>query len=66
MTRRARDREALASEKDVADYLGRPPGTLRNWRYRDEGPRYIKVGGRVMYRWSDVDAYLERQASQPA
>lgn len=32
--------------------------TLRNWRYRGVGPSYLKICGRVFYRRSDLDAYI--------
>jgi hypothetical protein len=28
--------------------------TLANWRSRGEGPSYIKLGGKVVYRLADV------------
>ncbi len=31
--------------------------TLDNWRWRGEGPRYLKIGGRVIYRLEDIEAY---------
>lgn len=31
--------------------------TLATWRSRQTGPKYVKVGGRVLYRISDVEAY---------
>ena len=31
--------------------------TLDNWRWKGEGPRYLKIGGRVVYRLEDVEAY---------
>jgi len=31
--------------------------TLANWRSVGKGPRYVKIGGRVRYRLSDVEAY---------
>lgn len=34
--------------------------TLERWRWAQEGPRYLKLGGRVIYRLSDVEAF-ERQ-----
>ena len=33
------------------------PRTLENWRWRREGPAYLKIGGRVAYRLEDVEAY---------
>ncbi len=33
------------------------PRTLEQWRWRKIGPRYLKVGGRVLYRLGDVKEY---------
>jgi hypothetical protein len=33
------------------------PRTLENKRWRKEGPAYLKIGGRVLYRLEDVEAY---------
>lgn len=31
--------------------------TLERWRWTGEGPRFLKVGGRVVYRLSDIEDY---------
>jgi hypothetical protein len=31
--------------------------TLRNWRWRQFGPTSLKIGGRVVYRLADVEAF---------
>ncbi|MBM3952647.1 MAG: helix-turn-helix domain-containing protein [Rhodospirillales bacterium] len=31
--------------------------TLERWRWQGRGPRYLKIGGRVVYRAEDIDAY---------
>ena len=33
------------------------PRTLERWRWTGEGPAYVKIGGRVVYRLDDVQAY---------
>ena len=33
------------------------PRTLERWRWLRQGPQYLKVGGRVLYRLLDVEAY---------
>jgi len=33
-------------------------------RYRGIGPKFIKVGQKVLYRWSDVNAYLDANTVQ--
>ena len=31
--------------------------TLDNWRWRGEGPKYLKIGSRVVYRLEDIETY---------
>ena len=31
--------------------------TLERWRWLGEGPQYLKIGGRVVYRLEDVEAF---------
>lgn len=31
--------------------------TLERWRWLQEGPQFLKIGGRVVYRVVDVEAY---------
>ena len=33
------------------------PRTLERWRWIGDGPRYLKIGGRVVYRLEDIEAY---------
>ena len=39
--------------------------TLERWRWEGRGPRYLKVGGRVVYRLEDVEAYEAAQSRDP-
>lgn len=57
--------DTLVSPQQLAEYLGIPLKSVRNWRTTGSGPRGIRVGKHVRYRWSDVEAWLERQADQP-
>jgi hypothetical protein len=43
-------------------------GTLRDWRYRNVGPAYIRVGQRPRYDRRDLEAYkaFQRQEAQGA
>ena len=43
----------------AAPLLGVKPATLEVWRCRGIGPRFVKVGARVVYRLSDLTAYLD-------
>ena len=33
------------------------PRTLERWRWLKQGPNYLKVGGRIVYRLEDVEAF---------
>jgi hypothetical protein len=33
------------------------PRTLERWRWLKSGPKYLKVGGRVVYRLEDIESY---------
>jgi hypothetical protein len=33
------------------------PRTLERWRWTGEGPRYLKLGGRIVYREDDIEVY---------
>lgn len=48
-----------ASPEEVAKVLLTTEAGLSQLRYRGKGPKFIKVGHRVIYRWSDVYAYLD-------
>lgn len=51
---------------ETAELVRRPTSTLAYWRHRDEGPPYAKIGRRVVYRRSDVLAWMEAQFAQAA
>ena len=38
--------------------------TLERWRSECKGPPYLKLGGHVAYRLSDVEAYEEAQRKE--
>ena len=40
-------------------------GTLSQWRYRGAGPRYVRLGGRVLYLGADLNAYLDSLVIEP-
>lgn len=37
------------------------PRTLERWRWIGEGPRFLKIGGRVIYRLDEIEAFELRQ-----
>ena len=48
----------LLTAKQAARYLSISTKWLANQRWQGTGPRFLKVGGAVRYRQSDLDAYL--------
>lgn len=49
---------SLLTPEQASEYLSIPIGTLANWRYRGEGPRYVKAGRLIRYRAVDLDSWL--------
>jgi excisionase family DNA binding protein len=50
--------EHLTTE-EVGAMVRAPAETVRYWRHIGKGPRSFKVGRRVLYRRSDVEAWIE-------
>jgi hypothetical protein len=44
---------------DAARYLGLSPSCLNKWRCYGMGPRFCKLGRRVVYRKSDLEKWRE-------
>ena len=55
-------RQPLGSPDEVAEHLGIPLRTLAQWRHEGTGPRYLRVGRHVRYRWADVEQWLDAKA----
>jgi hypothetical protein len=53
-----------ATPAQVAQVLDTTEAGLAQMRYRGSGPKFIKSGRRVLYRWSDVSAYLDANTCQ--
>jgi hypothetical protein len=52
------------SQRELARRLKISPRTLEGWRWRGTGPRFVKAGGRVLYRLEDVEAFEAEQLRQ--
>ena len=56
--------ELMSPDELVARYKGRVTvRTLANWRSTGQGPRFVKVGGRVMYPATAVIDWEDRRTS---
>lgn len=39
-------------------------GTLANWRVRGQGPRFIKVGRKVLYPVAEIEAWERKNLKE--
>ena len=47
---------------EAAEYLGLSPSTLEKRRLSDDGPRFVRLGGRAVgYDIKDLDEWLDAQ-----
>ena len=49
----------LLTEKMLADRWVCSVARLQRWRTVGEGPQYLKIVGKVLYRLKDIEAYEE-------
>jgi hypothetical protein len=54
----------LGTPGDVAEYLHTTVANLAQLRYNGRGPKFIKAGRRILYRWYDVADWLDRNTMQ--
>jgi len=54
----------VATEAEVAEALQMGKQSLATMRYQGVGPKFLKLGGAVRYRWSDVNAWLDENTRQ--
>lgn len=51
--------------REAAEMLNRSPITLERWRRLRQGPPFLRVMGRVLYRADDIASWLDAQRQQP-
>lgn len=50
--------------EDVAQRTGIPVNTLRYWRKEGRGPRFVRIGRRLVCRASDLEQWINDQFDQ--
>jgi hypothetical protein len=59
----------LLTPQQVSDLLQITVGTLENWRMKNYGPKFLKLGGQlkspVRYRLQDVEDWMFEDAKTP-
>lgn len=56
------DATRALTEREVAELLGLSVATLRAWRHRGKGPRFLRLGRSVRYLPSDLDGFVRASA----
>ncbi len=58
------------NQQDLAERWNLSEKTLERWRSIGWGPCFLKIGGRVVYRLEDIEAYerehIRASTSEPA
>jgi hypothetical protein len=53
----------ILREGPAAEYLGTVPSTLQKWRLIGKGPRWMRIGTRMIgYDVRELDSYIEQQS----
>jgi hypothetical protein len=53
--------KAFLTSKELSDRWRLSDQTLANWRYAGKGPRYIRVGSRVLYPIEGIHSFEQNQ-----
>ena len=46
--------------RGLAQRWNKSPRTLENWRGKNEGPPYYKIGGKVLYKITEMETYEDQ------
>jgi hypothetical protein len=52
------------NQVQLADRWHMSPRTLERWRWLGQAPRFTKIGGKVLYRLEDIQAFEGTQLRQ--
>ena len=56
----------LATVEELAEHVGVPVKTVYEWNSKGTGPKVLKVGRYVRFRWDDIEAWLNEQSGGTA
>ncbi len=56
------DTTRALTDREVADLMGLSVATLRSWRHRGKGPRFLRLGRSVRYLPSDLAEFVRASA----
>ncbi len=58
--------QKLLNTIKAAEILGLKPNTLEIWRCREKGPKYIRMGRRILYDPDDLAAFAAACTVEPS
>ncbi len=53
--------EDLLTPETLSNRWGVTPNTLSQWRWNGRGPKFLKIGRRVLYRLQEVESFEEQK-----
>lgn len=56
------DKPVYLTSEQAAEYLGVKHRLMEYWRWRNSGPVFIRVGGRIRYKLDDLEAFIASKA----
>lgn len=55
------EEDPLLTTREAATFLGLAPSTVQAWRFRrSDGPRFLKIGKKVLYPLSELHRFKEK------
>ncbi|MCX5806970.1 MAG: helix-turn-helix domain-containing protein [Proteobacteria bacterium] len=58
-----KNKQAITAEQ-AAEVYGLSKGTLANMRFAKKGPKFYKVGRKILYKVTDLEAWLYQNPVQ--
>ena len=55
--------DSLLTIDEASEYVHVSVDTLRYWRHKGTGPKSFRMGRRVFFRQSDLDAFIAEKAA---
>jgi hypothetical protein len=56
----------VVTPREAAQHLKVAEKTLNNWRCKCRGPKYVKMGGIILYRLSDLNDFINASVVEPS
>jgi excisionase family DNA binding protein len=55
-------RQPYLTVQELAEHLQVPVATVYSWNHKGSGPKAIKVGRHLRFKWTDVEQWLSERA----